>query len=264
MASSALSRIYDALFQFEAKGQQSSYPIHKKITIDGQGLLTWLLQQLSVTSGMRILDAGCGTGHTLFTLAEARNIEGVGLSLSPQEVRFAQDLTSARGLDSQLDFLCRDMAAELEDLGSFDLIFGIESLKHCEDPTAVLKNLLARLRVGGVLVLLDDFLQQPSTDDRVSAHQRYWQAPGFTTVEQLLSPLSKDWSYETKDLTAYVPAKSPWIRSLLLTGMGVLKRLAKKGGVWRTNLETYQGALLLESLYQAGVAGYHMIRVKAA
>jgi magnesium-protoporphyrin O-methyltransferase len=109
-------------------------------------LLDWLPQDLH---GVRILDAGCGTGAFAMAAAQ-RGAEVVAIDLSPALVdvalhRVAEHLdTFAAG--GRIDFRIGDMTGEA--LGSFDHVVAMDSLIHysAEDAVRVLQGWSRRTR----------------------------------------------------------------------------------------------------------------------
>jgi magnesium-protoporphyrin O-methyltransferase len=109
-------------------------------------LLSWLPQDLR---GVRILDAGCGTGA--FAMAAAkRGADVVAIDLSPSLVEVALHRV-ARHLDvfddgGRIDFRSGDMTDEA--LGSFDHVVAMDSLIHysVEDAVRVLQGWSRRTR----------------------------------------------------------------------------------------------------------------------
>jgi magnesium-protoporphyrin O-methyltransferase len=103
-------------------------------------LLGWLPADMR---GLRILDAGCGTG-TLTIEAARRGAHVVAIDLSPTLVQHAkQNLPADLGAGS-VEFLSGDMLAE--SLGAFDHVVAMDSLIHYEaaDSVASLARLAAR------------------------------------------------------------------------------------------------------------------------
>lgn len=252
-----LTTIYDSLFEFESKKKQSPYPIHKKLDIQGKNLLEWLSTKLNFNSTRRILDAGCGTGNTLFWLFERYGSPGIGLSLSKKEISYAQ--AQLQSLPNQIiSFETRDLTSPLNDLNTFDFIICIESLKHVANTTEAIKNLMLNLKDDGYLVIVDDFLMDINNSDRqIASHQKLWSAPSFNPyfeMNKILSSLDK-FSIEVHDLTSFVPRKSAWLR-ILLIGLLHGYRLLLSDGTNRRNANTYLGALILEALYASKKAGY--------
>jgi SAM-dependent methyltransferase len=104
---------------------------------------------LALANGMRVLDAGCGTGKTLGWLAAAVAPDGlvVGADLS------ATHLTAARCALPQTLLLQADLRRMPLLSHSFDLVWSVNTIHHLHDPVAGARTLAALLRPGGRLVL---------------------------------------------------------------------------------------------------------------
>lgn len=256
-----LQSIYDALFDFESKNREVPYAIHKKVRIEGKPLLNWLAPQLNITASKRVLDAGCGTGNTLFHLHKYYGCAGVGLSISSKEVAFANNYARSMKLQGELQFFQRDFSHSLLDMGNFDLIVAIESLKHCQDPIGVVLRLRDLLNPGGQLLVVDDFLfDNEVAKKEVQKHQEAWDAPGFIALSILTKALrGADLSLNHVNLTSFVRSKPLWKLNLLLKAIRTAKALTKQKSGTYQNLSTYEGALVLEKLYNQGVVGYSSI-----
>ena len=96
-------------------------------------LLSWLPQDMR---GMRLLDAGCGTG-ALAMEAAGRGAEVLAIDLSPTLVKLAAERYSALGQGGagRIDFRSGDMLAE--ELGHFDHVVAMDSLIHYDVPHMV-------------------------------------------------------------------------------------------------------------------------------
>lgn len=86
-------------------------------------LANWLPANLE---GMRVLDAGCGTGTLAIELAE-RGANVVAIDLSPTLTDLARERTPS-ALRSQIDFRAGDMFDA--SLGSFDYTVAMDSVIH--------------------------------------------------------------------------------------------------------------------------------------
>ncbi len=111
-------------------------------------LLDWLPSDLS---GMRVLDAGCGTG-ALAVEAARRGAHVLAIDLSPTLVDLARDrqpaeLTSEHSI-GRIDFRSGDMLDPA--LGDFDYVVGMDSLIHYRtaDAVRVVAGLAQRTRCG--------------------------------------------------------------------------------------------------------------------
>jgi magnesium-protoporphyrin O-methyltransferase len=94
-------------------------------------LLGWLPDDLS---GMRILDAGCGTG-ALAVEAARRGAEVVAIDLSPTLIELARERASTLPGSERVTFCSGDMLDPK--LGRFDYVVGMDSLIHYRAPDAV-------------------------------------------------------------------------------------------------------------------------------
>jgi magnesium-protoporphyrin O-methyltransferase len=102
-------------------------------------LLSWLPQDLT---GLRLLDAGCGTG-ALATAAAERGAEVLAIDLSPNLVNVARERTPKH---LNIDFRAGDLLDP--SLGTFDYVVSMDCLIHYSAPDAVnvLENLSARTK----------------------------------------------------------------------------------------------------------------------
>lgn len=104
-----------------------------------------------VTTGMRVLDFGCGAGDVSFLAARMVGPTGqvVGLDRSPDAVATAS--RRARSLElSNARFVVGDAGA-LADEEPFDAAVGRFVLMFCSDPGDVLRQVAARVRPGGLI-----------------------------------------------------------------------------------------------------------------
>ncbi len=107
-------------------------------------LLSWLPDDLS---GLRVLDAGCGTG-ALAVEAAHRGASVLAIDLSTTLVGLARERQPQLRNGGAIDFRAGDMLAP--ELGDFDYVVGMDSVIHYEtgDAVNVLAGLAQRTRVG--------------------------------------------------------------------------------------------------------------------
>jgi len=107
-------------------------------------LLDWLPADLH---GVRILDAGCGTG-ALAAEAAARGADVVAVDLAPSLVEIARQRIDTAGLRGSLRFEVGDFSEARH--GQFDYVVAMDSLIHYDAPdiVRVLSELAPRTRHG--------------------------------------------------------------------------------------------------------------------
>ncbi len=106
--------------------------------------------------GGKILDAGCGFGGTLLTLAEVfPDAQCVGIDTSDALLELARRTAEAGDLDDRVAFEEADVQAIPYPDDSFDVVISTNVLHHVADPLAMLHELERVLAPEGILYLAD-------------------------------------------------------------------------------------------------------------
>ena len=105
---------------------------------------------LGLKQGMRVLDAGCGTGEALRWLSDAVAPQGsvVGIDLAAAHVAAARAIVSDEVLVLQADM--RRPPLEPRD---FDFIWSVNTINHLHKPLEGVRVLASLLRPGGRIAL---------------------------------------------------------------------------------------------------------------
>lgn len=135
--------------------------LHRDFSVNKQGWFPWVYEQCGITSGMHILELGCGNG-ALWTENKSRMPKGVQVVLSDisegmirdarREVGGAVEQTGCKdkaGAFSYAVFDCHHIPYED---ASFDLIIANHVLFYCEDIDAVCREVRRVLKPGGRFV----------------------------------------------------------------------------------------------------------------
>ncbi len=85
--------------------------------------LSRIREKLALRGGERVLEIGCGWGALAADLATHSNAQVVGLTLSPAQLRWAQEVAEASGRGQQIDLRLQDYR---DTDGQFDRIVSIE------------------------------------------------------------------------------------------------------------------------------------------
>jgi SAM-dependent methyltransferase len=113
------------------------------------------ISSLGLRPGMRVLDAGCGTGEALGWLQEAVGPTGtvVGVDISAAHVAAARHHASHHIEILECDIVSAPLAAS-----SYDLIWCANAINHLHDPVLGVECLTKLLRAGGRMVLAQSSL----------------------------------------------------------------------------------------------------------
>jgi SAM-dependent methyltransferase len=241
-------KIYNDLLKFESRSKKKEpYPIHKKLRFSNlsDDLISWFTTEISFTDEDYVLDAGCGTGYTLFKLHQRFKIKGIGISQSSREIKYAQNACSSKKLQRYLDFKLEDY--QMHSNGPYSKIICIESLKHANDLNKTLNNLMDHMAINATMIIVDDFATAESK--AFNRHKKLWHAPGFTSIEnyQEIIDAKKTIQYRIIDLTRFVPVRPDWKLNILYFLVSIMRPILI--GVSIRNVNTYLGGLLLEKLY---------------
>ena len=110
------------------------------------------IKLLDLHTGMKILDAGCGQGVVATEIAKRHDVEVVGITITPHEVKNATRRASKAGVSSRTSFFVQNYAATNFEDDSFDRIYTTESLSHAKDVNKVLSEFYRILKPGGMLI----------------------------------------------------------------------------------------------------------------
>jgi SAM-dependent methyltransferase len=117
-------------------------PMHRRY-IDALGL---------VRPGARTLEIGCGNGLISAWLAERARLDGTAVAVD-------LDLSLVSVREPNLQLRQSDIVAGPVEPGTFDLVTARAVLHHVSNPEAGMANMVASLRPGGALLLIEpDFL----------------------------------------------------------------------------------------------------------
>ena len=101
-----------------------------------QNKLRHIAAKLDLKPGQRILDIGCGWGAMALYLAKAADVTVLGITLSTEQLAYAQAQAKLRGLDKRVSFELIDYRNVT---GPFDRIVSVGMFEHVG--TASIRNL---------------------------------------------------------------------------------------------------------------------------
>ena len=146
-----------------------------------------MLAEAQLAGCERVLDMGCGPGHTALAFAP-RAQRVVAVDLSAQMLEAGRALAAARGI-ANVRFAQGDVEKLAFAAGEFDLVTSRFSAHHYPDPPRALAEVARVLHPGGRLLLVDSFA--PNDDEldafldaieraRDPSHVRNWRIAEWT------------------------------------------------------------------------------------
>lgn len=202
LAPDPVARYYDSnTRRFLLVGRAgSSHSIHRQLWGPGVAtaedaadyinrLIKDRIREIGAKPGLTILDMGCGVGGTLFRLAESFPRGQLnGVTISRKQIDIARRLAAQKGLQSRCQFHLGDFQSTKIEVEA-DVIVAVESFVHAESPARFFGSAVEQLRVGGHLLLADDFLH-PDAKALGERPRRYvadfqagWRVPGLCTPD---------------------------------------------------------------------------------
>jgi 2-polyprenyl-3-methyl-5-hydroxy-6-metoxy-1,4-benzoquinol methylase len=130
----------------------------------------------ALSSGIDVLDIGCGRGHALLAMAEAfPNSRFCGYDFNAEAIDHARTQANQRHL-TNVRFEMRDVAI-IQDTEQFDLITAFDSIHDQAAPRTVLRVIRRALRPGGTFLM-----QDISSSSHVERNESTKMAPLMFTV----------------------------------------------------------------------------------
>lgn len=143
--------------------------------------LAALIEVAGFTGSERVLDMGCGAGHTAIAAA-GKAAHVTALDVTPEMLEVAAGLARERGL-TNIAFQQGDVMALPFENGSFDVVTSRLSAHHYADPAQALGEAFRVLKPGGRFLLVDTIAPEDATLDtfyncfellRDASHVRNW------------------------------------------------------------------------------------------
>lgn len=196
---------------------------------------TQLVRETGMSAGMKVLDVGCGIGGPTRHIARISGAKLTGITISPRQVRVAQELVWKQRLQDRCQILLGDaMELDFKD-EAFDVVYMIESACHMPDKQAFFVECARVLKPGGCLAGWDWIRSHPRAGDADSARSvepicAYFALPSLCTLEEIRDHLTGAGLdvVRTEDLADSGTARRRWWDPLERRVEGVLSQVTSR------------------------------------
>ncbi len=206
----------------------------------------------------RVLDLGCGVGTAALYLADRLQVEVLGVSISPEQVRLAGRYAAQGGPRlGTVQFRVADFTDLPHDLADLDLAFAIESFVHADPAAAFFREVARVLRPGGALVVIDDVRTGDPADPRLADFRSGWHAPNVVSVDEAAA-LAGDAGLRlvsSRDLSSLQRLRRP--RDRTIHAAQPLLRLGRGRSMWADSMV---GGDALQQSHLGGLLQYRLLR----
>ncbi len=111
--------------------------------------LDLLARLMCLEPGKRVLEIGCGWGGPLVYLSKTYGVQGVGLTLSPTQKRYADERINQHGVSVEV---VEAHWQQFDDSEGFDVVFTDEVIVHFKDFVGFCGKARSWLRPGGIFL----------------------------------------------------------------------------------------------------------------
>jgi len=268
----SVGNLYDDLAGFEGifgqRKKKSSYAIHKRLFFDRsettqhlKDINEWIFENLPIDKQGKVLDAGCGVGHTLLSFCQGSNMSGIGISLSAKEVDKANTTAGQLQLSNRCQFIQQSFDQPFDQ--TFDTIIAIESLKHAPNLEKALRNLATALKPNGCLIIVEDFGRENWEDEThlQNAFLDHWSVQKFYTLKDytdILLPLLGSVQQKVHDFTPFMEEKSSTKMMKRYRSLCRFRAITPFPFL-RSILSTFAGGFLLDYFYAKDWVRYQLL-----
>lgn len=220
-----------------------------------------------IQPGARIIDAGCGLGHSTLWLAEHYNAQVTGITIVPKQVETMQKFIVKNKIKN-VDFIeASYLNMPFED-NSVDVVWAIEAVCHAKDKSQFYKEAYRVLKPGGKLLIGENLRtarpMEPEKEELLKKIFHSWAIPDLDTFEEHQSHAlgSGFSSFENKDVTANMMVSYRNLEEMCRRWSWLNKLLYAAGIISKVRRENMLGSLKQYQAIKQGVFTYNHLKVQ--
>lgn len=221
-----------------------------------------------IKPGSKVVDAGCGLGHSSEWLANFRHCHVTGITLVPLQVD-----TIIKRLKKQpvanVQFMVADYLSMPFDNASVDVVWAVESVCHAPQKIEFFKEAFRVLKPGGVLAISDYVRRgRPMEEDDEKLLQKVfgaWAVPDIDTAEEYSQHAQQAGFSEFKyrNVTPHMLQSYRNLRKTCQRYYKLSALLKNTGIISSMRHKNMQGSLQQADALEKGVFSYHqMVAIK--
>lgn len=264
---------YNSLIRFERiygklNTNRRIFPVHKPLKpmvrdshSFGADISEYIEFYGKISDKARILDAGCGNGHTLKALLEDSHRDGTGISISNEEIVTAEKNFVGSALEDRIQFICQSYDDPLKQ--KYDIVIAVESLKHSTNLKRSLQNICESLHKGGKIIIVEDLActnADPDNCREIQFLKQQWALSKLYTEEDYSKLLHEAGMKEiySIDLTEGIMHRKVGKLRMWIRIFRFLKALIFIPQ-WRRIINIFQAGFIYEKLYAKAKLEYRML-----
>jgi tocopherol O-methyltransferase len=146
-----------------------------------------LAEMGDIQQGSRIIDAGCGLGHSTLWLAEHFDARVTGITIVPKQVETMRQFIAKNEIKN-VDFLEASYFNMPFEDNSVDVVWAIESVCHAADKSQFYREAYRVLKPGGKLLIGENLRTarplEPAKEELLKEIFNSWAIPDLDTAEE--------------------------------------------------------------------------------
>ena len=257
-----VEKLYNDLARYHQlnKEKSKSYVIHKTFRKGSEftEVNDFIAAKFTFDAADKLLDAGCGTGASSFFLAQKFKLKAHGISLSSEEINFANALAEKENLQHLVSFQVGSFTDQLTT--NFSKIIAIESIKHTDTLNLSLQNLCNNLEEKALFILVEDVPRDKESLPYKELFKQYWSLSNLYDQSDFANSFAQNNMelVQEYDLSSMVKKHSAFYLKVKIVLFSTLKTLAFSTKL-KSILGIFIGGFILDYYYSKNLMQYKVL-----